>query len=622
LAQSLKRRKFEIHPVVFPGAAALILIFVGLAASDPEWMGHTFNSLQAWIVHNFSWLYVLAMSGFLVLAVRLGMGRYAHIRLGPDDEEPEFSTPTWFAMLFSAGMGIGLLFYSVAEPLYHFNEPPIGEGGTLSAARNAMGLTPFHWGLHPWALYALVALALAYFGFRRGLPLSFRSVFYPLIGERIYGWPGHIIDILACVATLFGVATSLGLGSMQVNAGLNYLFGLTLDTKVQVALIAAITAMATISVVTGLHRGIRRLSEVNMSLMALLLVFVLLVGPSVFLLHAFVENIGAYLQHLPHNSFWTATFTEEAGDAWLGNWTVFYWGWWIAWSPFVGMFIARVSKGRTIQEFIVGVLLVPTLMGVLWLTVFGDSALHQSLFPDKYQPSHYDVQVVSAEHGLPVAESGALITREGVPLEERGGALVDPAGNRLRVVDGRLVTEAGEPYEAPLALAGSFDGRFRSESMALTPAQWLQHPVLNRGHDATLAPDSTVMFMMLNELPLAELTALIATIGVILFFVTSSDSASMVIDIISSGGNQDPPVGTRLFWAITEGVVGALLLLAGAATGEPQGALRALQTASITAALPFSVVIIAMCLSLVYGLRREVQGQLPAEQQRHIAGVD
>ena len=373
---------FEMHPVVFPGAAAIILAMIGFAIAAPDTMGDAFDTMQSWIVETFGWLYVLSMSAFLVFALWLGFGRYGHVKLGKDTDKPEFGRLAWFAMLFSAGMGIGLVFWSVAEPVYHFTNPPEARGNDLDAARTAMALTIFHWGLHPWGLYAVVSIALAYFGFRRGHALSFRSVFYPLIGERVNGRIGDLIDILAVVATLFGVATSLGLGSMQVNAGLNALLGVSISTPVQIVLIACITAVATISVVAGLDAGIRRLSELNMAIAGCLLLFVIIAGSTLFFFNALVENIGAYLQRLPFNSFWTGTFEEEAGREWLGSWTIFYWGWWIAWSPFVGMFIARVSRGRTFREFITGVLLVPTAVGVIWLTAFGSSALHQVTHPD------------------------------------------------------------------------------------------------------------------------------------------------------------------------------------------------------------------------------------------------
>lgn len=330
-----------------------------------------FNWLQGSIAHRFGWLYIFSMTGFLVLAVVLALSPFGKIPLGRTGEEPDFNRLTWFAMLFSAGMGIGMLFFGVAEPMLHLLSPLSGAETTVEAARQAMGLTFFHWCLHPWALYALVGLALAYFSFRKGLPLSFRFVFSPVLGNRVHGAPGHAIDILAVCATLFGLATSLGLGAKQVNAGLHHVFGLPQGLEIQVTIIAIITAMAVVSLVTGLDVGIRRLSELNMGLAGLLLLFLFVAGPTGYLLGSVVENAGAYLRVLPAHAVWTGGGGDEAAGHWLSSWTVFYWGWWIAWSPFVGMFIARISRGRTIREFIAGVLLVPSAVALVWMSGFG-----------------------------------------------------------------------------------------------------------------------------------------------------------------------------------------------------------------------------------------------------------
>lgn len=608
------RRWFETHPVVFPTAAIIIVMFVGCGLLYPEQMGDYFSRVQDWIVAHFGWFYVLAMSGFLVLALWLCLSRYGDIRLGKDAEKPEFSTLTWFAMLFSAGMGIGLLFWSVAEPIYHYHSPPIPRGGDLQAARNAMGLTIFHWGLHPWSLYALVALSLAYFGFRRGLPLSFRSVFYPIFGDRIHGRLGDMIDVIAVCATLFGVATSLGLGAMQVNAGLEFLLGVPQTQGVQLALIAGITALATISVVLGLHGGIRRLSNLNILLAFGLMCLVFVLGPTQFLFNSLVSNIGSYIRTLPEHSFMTGAFEGQARKSWLGSWTVYYWGWWIAWSPFVGMFIARVSRGRTVREFIIGVLLVPTAVSMIWLTVFGSSAMHQDIHAEDgvYPSKQYDVQV-QGRNDFPVAASGALVGPQGVLLRiDEQGRLYEVASGKHVSYDAnneRLLQEGGEPLDPS---GEPYSGAFRSKQATLSVAEYLNAPVLNPAKDATLSTVDTALFVMLDHLPWAQLTALLGTLCVILFFVTSSDSASMVIDIISSGGNDNPPVGTRLFWAIMEGCVGAVLLVA--------GGLTALQTASITAALPLSFLIVLMCYSLCKGMRRELAGEIPEAHVSHIRG--
>ncbi|MFW6092415.1 MAG: BCCT family transporter [Pseudomonadota bacterium] len=489
----------SIHAPVFLGSAALILAFVMFGAAMPEFAGEVFGSVQAWVVDTFGWFYLLVVTGFLVFAFYLAASSHGHVKLGPDHAQPDFSYISWFAMLFSAGMGIGLLFFGVAEPVMHFMEPPLGEGGTVDAAREAMELTLFHWGLHAWAIYAVIGLSLAYFGFRHGLPLTIRSALYPLIGDRIYGPIGDAVDIFAVLGTMFGVATSLGLGVMQVNAGLNYLMEIPESLTVQLGLIAGITLAATASVVAGLRAGIKRLSELNLLLALLLLTFVLIVGPTLLLLQTLVQNTGAYLGSLVDLSF--KVYAYEPTD-WIGGWTLFYWGWWMAWSPFVGMFIARVSRGRTVREFILGVMFVPVGFTAMWMTFFGNTAI--------------DLEMTRTSGVIAEAVS------ENVPV---------------------------------------------------------------------------ALFTLLHELPLATLTSGIATLLVITFFVTSSDSGSLVIDMITSGGNADPPTWQRVFWAITEGVVAAVLLMAGGLTG--------LQTASITAALPFSFIMILVCYGLLRGLKTE-----------------
>ncbi len=505
-----KRKGLDVHPVVFFTSAALIIAILIISVIATDAVGNFFDAVQQTIVKRMGWFYVISMTGFLVFVLWLMQSRFGKIRLGPDDSRPEFSTPTWFAMLFSAGMGIGLVFFSVAEPILHYDAPPSGAGNDLPAARNAMGLTFFHWGLHPWAVYSIVGLSLAYFGFRRGLPLSMRSVFFPILGQRVHGRLGDVVDILSIVSTLFGVATSLGLGAMQVNAGLHHVFGLNQSMVVQIVIIAIITALATASVVSGLDVGIRRLSEGNMLIALALLIFVFVMGPTTFLMNAFVENVGSYLQRLPTNSFWTGAFEGPQKRAWLGNWTVFYWAWWIAWSPFVGMFIARISRGRTIREFLTAVLLGPTIAGFVWLTIFGDTALHQEVY----------------QHG----------------------GIVDAVGESI----------------------------------------------------------PTAVFVLLEKYPLASVTGVLCTLCIILFFVTSSDSASLVVDTIASGGKEDPPIPQRVFWAVLEGVVAATLLFA--------GGLLALQTAAITTALPLCALIIVMCFALVKGLRNDTKAMLAKAQ--------
>lgn len=366
-------KKTTIHPPVFFTSAALIALLVLFAIITPSTAQSVFDLTQSWILANLSWFYVLTVGVILLAVIYLAFSRYGDLKLGPDHSQPDYRDVTWFAMLFSAGMGIGLMFFGVAEPVMHFVDPPVGDGGTYLAAREAMNITFFHWGLHAWAIYAIVALILAFFSFRHGLPLTLRSALYPLIGSRIYGPVGHAVDIFAIIGTVLGVATSLGLGVAQINSGLNHLFGVPVGIPTQIGLIIITSALATLSVASGLDRGIRILSETNLALAVSLLLFVLVLGPTVFLLQTFVQNTGSYLSDLVHKTF--NLYAYQPND-WIGGWTLFYWGWWIAWSPFVGLFIARISRGRTIREFVRGVLLVPAGFTFLWMTVFGDTAIH------------------------------------------------------------------------------------------------------------------------------------------------------------------------------------------------------------------------------------------------------
>ncbi|MFS0826921.1 BCCT family transporter [Pseudomonas phoenicis] len=368
--------KSSINPPVFWISALLLLVLVVYASVFQTHAQALFGHIQGWIISNVSWFYILAVAIVLGTVVFLGVSRYGDIKLGPDHSTPDYSSATWFAMLFSAGMGIGLMFFGVAEPVMHFAKPPFGDGGTVQAAGEAMRITFFHWGLHAWAIYAIVALILAYFSFRHGLPLTLRSALYPLIGERIHGPIGHAVDIFAIIGTVLGVATSLGFGVLQINTGLNALFGVPVSIPVQIALIIGTTLLATLSVVSGLDKGVRRLSELNLGLAVLLLLMVIVLGPTVLILQTFVQNTGGYLSEIVSR---TLNLNAYRPTDWIGGWTLFYWGWWLAWSPFVGLFIARISRGRTIREFVTGVLLVPTGFTLLWMTVFGNTAIHMIL---------------------------------------------------------------------------------------------------------------------------------------------------------------------------------------------------------------------------------------------------
>ena len=484
---------------VFVISALLIICFSIYGSAFNEHASASFLSVQKLLVENFGWFYMAVVALFFLFILYMAFSRYGSIRLGPDDSEPDYSYFTWTAMLFSAGIGVGLMFFGVAEPITHFAKPPVGEGGTVEAAEKAMLITYFHWGLQAWGTYIVVGLALAYFAYRKGLPLTVSSALYPLIGDKIYGGIGNTVNILAVLGTMFGIATSLGLGVLQVNAGLNYLFGLENSGFNQVMLIGLITLVATMSVVAGLNSGIKRLSQINALLAVLLLMFLLFAGPTVLLLNSFVQNLGNYLSNMVSLSF--HMYAYESTD-WMGGWTLFYWAWWISWSPFVGMFIARVSRGRTIREFVIGVLLMPAGFTFIWLSIFGNSALF-----------------------LELAGSGVGIS------------------------------------------------------------------------EAVVNDMPTALFVLLQHLPWTSAVSFVAIILIVIFFVTSSDSGSLVIDIITSGGNEKAPVWRRVFWAVSQGVVASVLLLA--------GGLSALQTASISSAFPFAFVMLFICLGLLKGIKND-----------------
>ncbi|MDA9091018.1 BCCT family transporter [Porticoccaceae bacterium] len=365
----------KINPPVFVASLFTTIFFALFTAIWPEVATQHFTQLQGFLVTKVSWIYVLSVAIFLLFVIFIMISRLGDIKLGMDHDAPAYTRLSWFSMLFSAGMGIGLMFFGVAEPVMHYMSPPIGDAATVTAAKEAMRITFFHWGLHAWGIYTIVALTLAYFSYRHGLPLLPRSALYPLIGDRIYGGIGHAVDTFAVVGTIFGVATSMGFGVQQLNAGLHYLVGVPEATGVQITLIIGITMLATMSVVLGLDRGIKRLSNLNMTLAVALMLFVLFFGPTILLLQIFVQNTGAYISEIVSSTF--NLYAYDKKDDWIGGWTLLYWGWWVSWSPFVGMFIARVSKGRTIREFIIGVLFIPAGFTFLWMTVFGNTAINE-----------------------------------------------------------------------------------------------------------------------------------------------------------------------------------------------------------------------------------------------------
>ncbi|WP_373090667.1 BCCT family transporter [Zhongshania sp.] len=502
----------DIHNRVFSFSAFAVIAFVALTLFLQEQAEPLFSGVRNWLTSNLDWFFISAANVFVLICLLLVVSPLGRVRLGGTEATPDYSYLGWFSMLFAAGMGIGLMFYGVSEPLTHFTTSFAGtaaENGTRSdwaplggavgdaesAERLAMAATIYHWALHPWAIYAVMALGLALFSFNKGLPLTIRSVFYPLLGERVWGWPGHIIDILAVLATIFGLATSLGLGASQAASGLNYLFAIPLGGTTQILLVIGITAIALISVVKGLDAGVKKLSEINMMLAMLLLAFVVIVGPTLAIATGFIDNIIAYFRYLPE----LANPVGREDSNFASGWTAFYWAWWISWSPFVGMFIARVSRGRTVREFIISVLLIPSTACVFWMTAFGGTAIKQ-VVADGYQ----------------------------------------------KVVDADL----------PLQL-----------------------------------------FNMLDVLPLSSITSFIAIVLVIVFFVTSSDSGSLVIDVISAGGKVDSPTPQRVFWCLFEGLVAVALILG--------GGLVALQAMAVSTGLPFTLVLLVAAFSMIKGLMSE-----------------
>lgn len=502
----------DIHNRVFAISGLTVVAFVILTLAFQNQVAPLFGDLRSWLTSKLDWFFIISGNIFVLVCLGLAISPLGRVRLGGTEAKPDYSYTGWFSMLFAAGMGIGLMFYGVSEPLSHFGTAmggttlengvrtdwaPLGgaAGDAVESQRLAMAATIYHWSLHPWAIYAILALGLGLFSFNKGLPLTIRSVFYPLLGERVWGWPGHVIDILAVLATLFGLATSLGFGASQASAGLNHLFGIPMGTTTQVVLVIAITGLALLSVVAGLDAGVKRLSEINMVLALMLLLFVILVGPTLSLITGFFSNLGAYFEYLP--ALATPFGREDANFS--QGWTAFYWAWWISWSPFVGMFIARVSRGRTVREFIISVLIVPSLACVLWMTVFGDTAISQ-VVNDNYQ------KVVESE----------------LPLQ---------------------------------------------------------------------------IFAMLEALPLASISSFIAIVLVVVFFVTSSDSGSLVIDIISAGGKVDAPTPQRVFWATFEGLVAIALLLG--------GGLVALQAMAVSTGFPFTIVLLIATVAVIKGLASE-----------------
>ncbi len=503
----------DIHKIVFSVSAIGIMLFTFLTLAFQNDAEPLFVGVRDWLTGNLDWFFLLSGNIFVLVCFGLILSPLGKVRLGGPDATADYGYIGWFSMLFAAGMGIGLMFFGVSEPMSHYSSAlggisvgedglrtdwaPLGgaEGNELESRRLGMAATIFHWGLHPWAIYAVVALALALFSYNKGLPLTLRSAFYPIFGERIWGWPGHIVDILAVFATVFGLATSLGIGAQQAAAGLNFLFGLGTGSSMLILLIILITLVAIGSILRGLDGGVKVLSEVNMGLAALLLLFMIIAGPTLAIMTGFFDNLLAYVKNLPALSM---PFGREDAN-FTSGWTAFYWAWWISWSPFVGMFIARVSRGRTVREFLIAVLIVPTLLSVLWMTALGGTAIGQ---------------------------------------------------------------------------------------------------VVNDGYTAVQdAALELKLFQMLTQLPLTAITSFIGIVLVVVFFITSSDSGSLVIDTIAAGGKTNAPVIQRVFWASFEGAVAIALLLG--------GGLAALQAMAVSTGLPFTFVLLAACYAVVRGLMNE-----------------
>ena len=487
---------------VFVIASIAILAFVVGSLVFQEGATTLFGNVRVWLTTNLDWWFMDITNLLLLFCLFLIVSPLGKVRLGGADAKPEYSNLTWLAMLFAAGVGIGLLFFGVAEPVYYFQKPPLGiTPGTAEAATAGIAATVFHWGLHGWAIYGVVGLALGFFAYNRGLPLTIRSAFYPLLGDRVWGWPGHIIDTFAIFAGMFGLATSLGLGVQQVTTGLNYVFDIPANNTTMVVLIVVITAIAMISVLTGINVGIKRLSQFNIIVAVLLLLAVIILGPTLYILSSIFTSFGVYFAKIRPLSNWVG----RTDTSFLHDWTTFYWAWWIAWAPFVGTFIARISKGRTVREFMIFVLILPTLLCLLWFAAFGGTALHQHM------------------------------------------------------VDGYTgVTENVEAWKLEIAL-----------------------------------------FKMFDKLPLTTLLSSVAMMLTIIFFVTSSDSGSLIIDTIAAGGKIDAPVPQRVFWCSLEGLVAIALLLG--------GGLKSLQAASLATGFPFAIVLLGMAVCVWIGLRDELR---------------
>ncbi|SLM29929.1 Glycine betaine transporter OpuD [Desulfamplus magnetovallimortis] len=502
----MKENASSIDKGVTIASVLCCAVFIVATLISPDAVKGLFDKLFKFFIDNFGWSYLLVVASFVVFCFGIAFSKFGSVKLGKDEDEPEFSLPAWFSMLFAAGMGIGLVFWGVAEPVYHFAGPPFAEAKTAQAGADAMRTTFFHWGLHPWACYAVVAMLLAYSHFRKGNPCQLSWILEPLIGkERVKGLMGRSIDTLAIVVTLFGVATSLGLGAMQVCTGLSKLFGIPNTVTVSILVIVVVTVLYIISAVSGVDKGIKLLSNTNMIMAFGLLVLMLFNGPTVYILKFLIESLGNYAQNIIWLSFFmdtTGGVAKHAGYEWIGAWTVFYWAWWLTWAPFVGAFIARISKGRTIKEFVMGALLAPTLLCAIWFSIMGGTAIHMEL--------------------------------------------ADPS----------------------VGIA-----------------------------DATFKDVTTAIFVMFDHFPMGFFLSLMSMIIVCIFFITSADSATYVVGVMSSGGDLNPKNSLKIFWGLLCSTIAAMLLLT--------GGLKAIQTVSFVVSFPFMILMVFMIVAFLRSLASE-----------------
>jgi glycine betaine transporter len=485
---------------VFVISVIIALIFILWGVLTPKGMAETTSAAQAFLQAKFGWFYLISATIFLIFSIYLIFSRFGKIRLGKDTDEPEYNTITWFAMLFSAGMGIGLVFWGVAEPIYHFHTPPAGEGETVESARLALRYSFFHWGFHPWAIYSVIALALAYFKFRKGAPQVVSEVLRPIFGDKVDGGLGKAVNVIVVIATIFGVATSLGFGATQISGGISYLTDIENNFTTQLIIIGIVTVLYMLSAQTGLERGIKYLSNLNIAVALLLMFFLLFAGPTNFIMDVFTSTLGSYIQNLPGMSLKLSPFEQSS---WIQSWTIFYWAWWIAWAPFVGTFIARVSKGRTVREFVLGVLLVPTIFGALWFSVFGGTAVSLEMF------ENFGLSDIMAEQGVEVA-----------------------------------------------------------------------------------------LFAVLSQFPFGTVMSILAIFLISTFFITSADSATFVLGMQTTNGSLNPPNSVKFTWGLIQSAAAVVLLWS--------GGLGALQTASIIAAFPFTIIMLLMVVSLTKAFQKEV----------------